>query len=348
MKHLTFALASLSLAGSALAQTTAMRVASYNLEWFGEGATAERIANINSVLSNLKPNVIGLMEVQSKAAVAQLFPAGGDWQVGIQDDPTEPQELAIAVRKPFKLVEWELVFTRPLFNPMFPNRRDVIRAIVEAPNGRQVPVYVLHLKSRSGGRMQTDLQREAAAGMLASFLYGLSGTEKDYIVMGDFNDSPDDRSVNILESGDLMCPAGAGTPQKVCINLAQDLYAKDYVTHGLERVFKGEDMTPIVTGASASNDNVRGKDYKFPDDVPVTQILFDQILVSPKLAKEVPGKMQIYAKADSIRGKGPRVKVTDQPDGTRLVEWLEKGTQASDHQPVYADFALGVPRPPTK
>lgn len=328
---------------AAHAQTANMRLASWNLEWFAEGANAERLANINSVLGNIKPNVIGLQEIQSKAALVQLFPEGGDWQIGIQDDPTEPQELAVAVRKPFKLVKWELVFSRPIFDAMFPNRRDVLRAVVEAPNGRRVPIYVVHLKSRSGGRLQTDIQREAAAGMLAAFLYGQSNVEKDYIVLGDLNDSPDDRSVNILESGDIMIPAGPGTPQKVLVNLAQDLYSKDYVTHGLERVFKGEDMTPQVIGAAASNDGVRGKEYKFPDDVPVTQILFDQILVSPKLAKEVPGKQQIYSRADSIRGRGPRVKVTDQPDGTRAVEYTDKGTQASDHQPVFADFVLNAP-----
>lgn len=331
------------LATSTQAQTP-MRVMSYNLEWFSEGATAERLSNIQSVIKNINPQVVGLMEIQSKAALLQLFPEGGDWTVGIQDDPTEPQELAIAVRKPFKLVSWELVFTRPLFDPMFPGRRDVMRAIVQAPNGATVATYVVHLKSRSGGRLQTDFQRESAAGMLSSFLVSRANIEPDYMVMGDFNDTPEDRSANILESGDLMCPAGAGTPHKVAINLAEALYRKDYVTHGLERLFKGQDMDPIVPGAATSNDDTRGKEFKFPDDVKVTQILFDQMLVSPHLFPAVKGSENIYSKADSIRGKGPRVKVTDGPDG-RVVDYIEKGTQASDHQPVYADFSLPTPVP---
>lgn len=333
-------LLALGVFGIASAQTTNMRVATWNLEWFAEGANAERLENIKSSLGNIKADVIGLQEIQSKSALEQIFPVGGEWSLGIQDDPTEFQELAIAVRKPFKLVSSELLFTRPLFNPMFPGRRDVIRAIVEAPNGRKVAMYVVHFKSRSGGRMQTDFQREAAAGLLASYLYGMASTEPDYLVMGDLNDSPDDRSVNILESGDLMAPAGPVSAQRVLVNLAQDLYAKDFVTHGLERLFKGRDMTGIVAGAAASNDGVRGKDYKFPDDVPVTQILFDQILVSPALAKESPATQSIYTGADSIRGQGPRVKVTDNADGSRSVEYTNKGTQASDHQPVYATFKL--------
>lgn len=338
-RSILIALALTSALSSYAQQPVDMRVMSYNLEWFTDGATPERLANINSVIGNIKPNVIGLMEINGKKAMEELFPASSDWTFGIQDDPNEPQELAIAVRKPFKLVNWELVFSRPIFNPMFPNRRDVLRALVEAPNGRQVLVYVVHTKSRSGGRMQTDIQRESAAGMFAGFLYGMSAAEPDYTIIGDFNDSPEDRSVNILESGDLNAPAGPNSNYKIAFNLADDLYRKDYVTHGLERLFKGQDMEPIAAGAAAANDEVRGKEHRFPQDVKVTQILFDQILVSPKLKNEVKGGLNIYSKADSIRGKGPRVKVTDQGDA-RIVEYTDKGTQASDHQPIYFDLTL--------
>src|SRR5687768_7641151 len=85
-----------------------LRVATYNIEWFSEDANPERIANLKSVIGSIKPDVVGLEEIQSKKALQQVF--DDTWEIGIKDEASENQETAIAVKKPLQLVECDTVF----------------------------------------------------------------------------------------------------------------------------------------------------------------------------------------------------------------------------------------------
>lgn len=250
------------------------------------------------------------------------------------DDPSEAQELAIAVRRPHVLVGSEMVFTGPALDPAYPNRRDALRAVVQTPDGGKLVVYVLHMKSRSGGRNATDWQREMAAGLLASYIAGRRD-EPHVVVLGDLNDAPDDRSVNILESGDLLAKPGKA-PFRVLFNLTESLAEKDFVTYGLDRLYEdGKPLQPVVKGAFEENARLRGVDYRYPDDVRVVQTFMDQILVSPPLAKAWQGGVGVYAGAPAVRGSRGRTRVeSNQP------VYAEKGDLASDHLPVYADLRL--------
>lgn len=311
-----------------------LRVMTYNIQWFSEDSDPVRIKNIKEILDKTTPDIVGLQEIQSKKALRQVF--DDSWSIGIQDDPKQFQEVAIAVRKPYKLVKTELLFTSPALDFAFPGNRDVLRAEVETPEGEKVFVYVNHLKSRRGGRWVTDQQREQAAGMLAGYLAAMKG--ENSIVLGDMNDSPDDRCVNILESGNTMAPGGASEwPKPLLHNLCEPLYRKNFVSIDLNRLFKGEALSPVVPGAYNSNEELRGKEHKFPDDVKVTQALFDQILVSPSLFGKLEGKAFIYTEPNSMKGSNGRIQMDE---GTGNVTYTEKGTRASDHQPVYADFVL--------
>lgn len=335
------AVAALVLAGAALwlrssAQENRQgltRVMTYNIEWFSEDADPGRIANLKQVLAETAPDVVGLQEIQSRKALEQVFPAS-EWQIGIADDPKEAQELAVAVRKPHVLVGSELVFQAPALDGAFPNRRDVLRAVVQTPAGAQLVVYVVHMKSRSGGRKATDWQREMAAGLLASFLVGRQG-EPNYVVLGDFNDAPDDRSVNILETGDLFAKPGPAAP-RVLHNLTEGLADRDYVTYGVHDFYEeGKKAEAVAKGAKEENARLRGQDYRYPDDVRVKQTFMDQVLASPALAKAWTGKVAVFSGAPALRGTKGRTRLVD---GTP--EYSEKGTLASDHLPVYADLRV--------
>lgn len=319
---------------NAQTQADKVRVMSYNIQWFSEDANPERLENLRTILRETKPDVVAFQEVQSRKAMLQLFPAS-EWTLAIGDDPKSAQEVGVAVRKPFKLTRSALVFTAPELDYAFPNDRDVMRAEIESASGQKFVVYSTHHKSRRGGRMQTDGQREAATRLLAAYL--AAKPEERAIVMGDFNDAPDDRSVNILETGDLRATGGAFKVDKpLMVNLTEPLYRKDYVTIDLARKWLGEPLDPIVEGAFAENERLRGKEYRFPQDVKVTQTMFDQILVSANLADfVVPGSTKIYSGNAALRGTTGR---TSRDDSTGIVTYTVKGSQASDHLPVYADI----------
>lgn len=320
-------------AGQAQGQEGTVRVMTYNIQWFSEDADPGRIANIKSILNQTKPDVVAVQEIQSRAALRQVF--DDQWEIAVIDDRKEHQEVGIAVRKPFKIVSSGMVFETQALDFAFPGRRDVMRAVVESPTGQTFAVYSLHMKSRRGGRIETDAQREMGTGLLAAYL--MAQKDEKAIVLGDMNDAPDDRSANILETGDLRAAAGKTNLDKpLMVNLTDALYRADHVSHGLDRKWLGDPINSVVEGAYAENERLRGINYSFPDDVNVTQILFDQIFVSANLAASVKGGASIFTGEAALRGSRGRTSVGD--DGT--VTYTEKGSQASDHLPVYADIIL--------
>lgn len=337
-------LATLSVMALGMAQTTVpaqpqgtVRVMTYNIQWFHQGDGLERIKNLKEVMAEIRPNVLGFQETQGRAAIMQIL--DDTWNVGIIDDADEPQKLGIAVKAPYKLVDWEMLFTSPALNFAFPGKRDVLRATVETPQGLRMSVYVLHQKSRSGGRRQTDTQREMAAGIVAGYIAARG--DNNAVVMGDMNDAPNDRSMNILESGDVMAKGGPRGEYRLLANLTEELADKDHVTIGMEDLYNGGPaISTIVPGAKAENDRLRGLDYRFPQDVKITQTFFDQILTSPHML--VAGnKAHVYGGVAAMRGLRGRVRVGEDPNtGTRTVQYTEKGTLASDHLPVFADVTL--------
>lgn len=331
---LFFVLVGCALVTTGFAQPTTIRFMTYNLEWFGEGAAPERIGRIKGVLDATTPDVVGLQEIQSLAALEQVF--GEEWTLHGQDEPDEEQDLALAVRKPFRVEAAGNLFRAPELDFAFPGKRDVLQAIVVAPSGEKFRVYVLHNKSRSGGRIKTDAQRQMAMGMLAAWI--AARPDDSHVVLGDLNDGPDDVSVNILESGNLRAPAGRHKWDKpLLVNLAEPLYDADGVTHGFYKVPEAERVEARVPGAKEENERLRGKEYRFPDDVKVEPILFDQILVSPNLtARTAPAS--IFAGKAAVEGEGGRIE--RDAEGRPVVRI--KPTRASDHLPVLVEVALSA------
>lgn len=330
-------LACLSL--GACAQTTpprdakTFRAMTYNIEWLSEDAHPKRVEALQTIVGKIQPDIVAVQEVQSLAAVRQIFPES-EYQVVMLDDPREPQETAVLVRKPLKITNWKMLFSGEEFEVFFPGRRDGLRAEVQFPDGQKVYVYSLHWKSRGGGgRLATDPQRQGAAKLLANDIKSLGSAR--ILAMGDFNDTPDDVSVNILESGDARATGGRFASDKpLMVNLCEPLYRENYVTIEMSRRFIGDPVQPVVPGAFRENERTRGINYRFPEDVQVTQTLFDQILVSPTLHSSYAGITTIFCEPVALRGNGQRVQMDDQ----RNVRYLEKGSRASDHLPVYADF----------
>lgn len=321
-------------------QKHGLRIATYNIGWLNSDMSSERKAHLLSVLKNVDADVYALQEIADKQTLGKIF--GPEWKTAILDDPSENQEAAVAVREPLKIVAGpQAVFSEPEFDEAFPGKRDVVRTVVETPAGFQMCIYVVHMKSRggTGGRKATDAQRIFACSMLAAYIRGRQ--EQNVVVLGDFNDTPDDASVSILETGDLSAkPGPLDKTGPFLYDLATPLASKDGVTFGLDEMYRGSPMQPYVKGARAENDRWRGKEYRFPDDLAVTQALFDQILVSRSLYEVLDGSAQIYSGKDAL--EGIHGQTSKQSDGT--VIYRRQGTLASDHLPVYADFRIWMDR----
>jgi len=311
-----------------------VRVASYNIKFLSTAVQSEgnRLQNLRQVIELLDADVIGLQEIADRAALNLVFPPA-DWSVVIDDDSTDVQDVAIVVRKPLTVIglsngldadDENFLFSGSAHESFFPNRRDLLFVEIGAP-GESWPFFVMvnHAKSRLGGRTVTDSRRESASKAIVNVLKQ-DFDDKHVILLGDFNDNPDDRSLNILETGD---PNALGGPEEIpgpfMLNLMEALCAQGHVSHGRT----SSDIDPVTgrinTIDSQSRD--RNNDARGTNDN-TGDILFDQILIPAWMgSRYVQGSAHVFDLAIAMQGNNT--------------------TRASDHLPVYAEFAFGDDTP---
>ncbi len=310
-------------------QPAEIKVATYNIYWLDNGISDARKERLQTVVRELDADIIGFQEIRSKAALERILP--DNYAIGMMDDPDELQELAIAVRDPFEIADLKMVFPEKVHDRAFPRGRDLLQAYVEG-YGRRLIVLVHHAKSRSGGRLKTDPRREDSAAMIVRYL--VSRVKYDHIVLlGDFNDNPDDRSLNILEYGDPDARAGIDRePDAFLYNTSEALLNRDYCSYGYNYLYDKiarDTFDPAVLGARAENNRWRGKTHNFMRDVKVKAILFDQILVSQNLRGHIQAS-GIFTHAEAVKGSRSRVRFY----GNKIV-YTKRGDFASDHVPVW-------------
>lgn len=327
-------LLSLSLA----AQT--VRIATYNIFFLDDGISAERKANLQAVLKDLDADIIAFQEINNPAAMENIL--GEQYRIAMIDDPGEVQEVALAARLPFRILSLQYVFTDKYYDFEFPRVRDLLQVVVEG-HGYEFVFLVHHAKSRRGGRYQTGRQREGAAKLMVKYIQSeLAG--KNVILLGDFNDNPDDRSLNILEYGDFNAPAGPDSIEDTFLfNATEPLLEKDYCSYGYieiypDSVYRDSVLTvfnPAVPGARAENNKWRGvKEYNYYEDVKIKAILIDQILLSMNLKKYV-SRVNVVNQGMAVRGEESKIRF----NRGRLI-YTHRGSLASDHVPVWVELEL--------
>lgn len=286
---------------------------------------ADRLEKLRDTIGALDADIIGLEEIADLDALQLVFP-GDEWTLVFDDDSQDCLNLAMAVRQPLTVIgakdgfldaEPEHFLFEDADEFLFPRNRDVLAVPVALPEGQgSIVVMVTHAKSRLGGRPETNLRRVGAAQALVKKLK-TEFAGADCVLLGDFNDNPDDQALNTLETGSLAAVAEMENEKgSLLVNLTEQLAAAGHVSWGLT----GTDVTEDVVNTLDPDSRQRNFDHRF-EDVHTGKILFDQILVSPKLAEAfVPGSAKVFDGPVAVQG--------GQHD------------MASDHLPVYADFDL--------
>lgn len=337
-----FTLLAIGLSIPAFATQT-VRLATYNIEWLSSQTTqcglkkvydvrtqGQRLQHLKQVVELLNADIIGLQEIRDRQALELIFNPT-EWTLVIDDDNNECQDLALAVRHPLTVkgaqngsvnTGDEHYLFEDTDNSYFPRNRDVLCVEIFLPNNEgSLHVMVHHAKSRYGGRFTTDARRLGASRLIAKAIEK-DFDDKPFVLLGDFNDSPDDASLNILETGnpnaDFEMEEEKGA---FLVNLTEPLYAAGFVSHGPDKDDINNGNLTIID----PNSRARNAIHRF-EDVNTHDILFDQLLVPHSV-------FQYY-----IQGSA---KVFDDPVA---VKWDNNDWEtASDHLPVYADFAFDFP-----
>lgn len=303
--------------------TENLRIATYNSKFLSACMNKTRVINYQMVVERLNADIVALQEVRDRYALERFFPAD-KWDVIIDDDSTDDMNLAFAVRKGLiyrlesgqtKNADKDLDFAFPKSNTNFVDERRVLKLYVTY-KGKEVLLLNHHAKSRYNGRAITDSTRTSAALDLVDFIY--QAPTLYVALLGDFNDTPDDRSLNTLESG-------IDTPMSIenekggfLVNLTEPLASKDHVSYGLKSLDKTDSIVKLVNPAIVGSRLENLDNYS--SDTPVKKALYDQILVTPEL------KSLLYQSAEA-RVFDDIVGIDGNDD-----------TRASDHLPVYVDF----------
>jgi hypothetical protein len=143
--------------------------------------------------------------------------------------------------------------------------------------------------------------------------------ESDHVILGDWNDNCDDRSLNILETGDPDTLGGIeDEPGAFLVNLLEPLSAQDQVTLGRSPTdIENGRIVVVEPGARVFTDMHRGDDTHTGDQI------FDMILASPGMvARYVEDSAAVFDLAAAIEGSS--------------------SAQASGHLPVFVDIDFGV------
>lgn len=304
---------------SSLCFSETIRIATYNVKYLSACLNSVREASFRETIKSLNADVLAIQEVRDRRALEYFFDPE-EWISIIDDESTDDQNLAFVVRNSvnYRLASGSdnnVELSDFLFpdSSNFPDKRDVLRIYINLPelNG-EIEVLNHHAKSRYNGRITSEAKRLGAAVELVNYI---NASSNDHIILlGDFNDTPDDASLNTVETGQLSVLSMENDEGSFLINLAEKKIALDYVSYGLNtRNIKDGVTVPIVEGSRT--DNYEG----YNDDYEVRKALYDQILVTPTLVTNL---------------NHPEFMVFD---GSIAVSG-NSDTRSSDHVPVYIDL----------
>lgn len=116
-------------------------------------------------------------------------------------------DVALLYKKDEFTVETSKAF--PVFITEESGKRDLTRDILLVTgflNGTKIHVLVNHWPSRHEGRDETEFKRQIAAAQLSEIIFDLKSDDRQrqIIVIGDFNDNPNNHSIiNIIKTNEL-------------------------------------------------------------------------------------------------------------------------------------------------
>jgi predicted extracellular nuclease len=173
-----------------------------------------RIAEVIHLLPGNLPVFVGLCEIENRSVLEDLVkqstlnvsPKKGYYEIIHADSPDERgiDVAAIYDASQLKNVRFEY-YTVNLPDTKDPYTRDILHA-QGTMSGETLHFFVNHWPSRSGGQTESEPNRLAVAALLKSKIDAVLSTDAKakIVIMGDFNDHPDDKSVHeVLGASEL-------------------------------------------------------------------------------------------------------------------------------------------------
>lgn len=212
---------------------------------------AKTIAEVGDEATKRPPVLMGIAEVENREVVEDLIGAEAlrDINYGYVHYDS-PDERGIDTGLIYHKDYFEVLHSEPITLMIFEENgvRDTTRDILYVKgllNKEEVHIFVNHWPSRRDGDRETSFKRVQAAETILDFMKGIE-TEienPNYIIMGDFNDGPNDESIKrLMQSEKLYNPMEKLlTPERGSANYKKSwmLFDQILVSHNFFNYQKG-------------------------------------------------------------------------------------------------------------
>lgn len=173
----------------------------------------QHIAQVLSSINNSGADIIGLCEVENKYVLDELIKESGmingNYQI-VHYNSADERGIDVALL--YKKDALKLLGSKS-YRIHFPfdtalKTRDILIVNAEFPNGQQAFIAVNHFPSRRGGTEESDKKREFVAETERQLFDSIYSANKKInpvlIAMGDFNDEPENSSLQIMQKSKVM------------------------------------------------------------------------------------------------------------------------------------------------
>lgn len=206
------------------------------------------------------PALIGLCEIENYNVLYELTHKTGlknlDYRIVHYESP---DARGVDVGLLYLPDKFRLINSRPI-SVQLPNTvattRDILYASGKLTNGDTLHVFVNHFPSRLGGELESEERRVAAAGRLRNAcdsLFAISNAAK-IVIVGDFNDMPDNHSIRITLGANPLPNDGKVTNNNL-YNLTYKLHKQSNIGSYRHRDQWNMLDQIIVSGALLSNES---------------------------------------------------------------------------------------------
>lgn len=157
---------------------------------------------MKDIVAPRSPDVIGLAEIENRFVVDTIIKHLSEQGVGTYQcvHYESPDERGVDVAFLYKPSAFTVIGSEPILVtlPGIEDRtRDILHVVGETTTGVKLHFYVNHFPSRAEGREKSERRRYFVASELRNEITNLvmENPQEKIIVMGDFNDTPDDDSI---------------------------------------------------------------------------------------------------------------------------------------------------------
>ncbi len=283
------------------------------------GRYKKKLANVARTITAIgewaHPLLIGMCEVENDSVLRDITlysPLKKENYQYVMTNSPDRRGIDVALlyqRGSFKLLDWEPLHISLPGKHSYPTR-DILHVTGRIINGDTLDVFVVHLPSRLGGQKASEPNRVCVAERIKAAVDSLFlvRTQPKIIIMGDFNDYPENKSISeVLEA---VAPPNHPEPHHLYNLLASKAKDRNFGSYKYKGEWNLLDQL-IVSGTLLSPDS---RFYTNETKAHVARLPF--LLIED----EKYGGEQPFRTYNGIRYQGG----------------------FSDHLPVYVDFSVGA------